>query len=105
MARVVMADDFDERVRQRAYEIWESEGHPHGREQQHWERARRELADQRAPAADDKPRSQTEPAGTARAPSGNDVAESGRTLGTGPLGPRRKRVAPTAPDSLGQRRK
>jgi hypothetical protein len=33
-----------ERVRQRAYEIWEREGRPEGREQEHWEQAEREIA-------------------------------------------------------------
>lgn len=30
-------------VRQRAYEIWESEGRPHGRDFEHWNRAEREI--------------------------------------------------------------
>ena len=31
-------------VRQRAYEIWESENRPHGRDKEHWERALREIS-------------------------------------------------------------
>ncbi|MBV9785134.1 MAG: DUF2934 domain-containing protein [Acidisphaera sp.] len=38
-------DDIEELIRQRAYEIWESEGRPHGRDQAHWERARREIGE------------------------------------------------------------
>ena len=34
--------DRDRRVQDRAYEIWEQEGRPSGREQEHWERAERE---------------------------------------------------------------
>ncbi|KGF69183.1 hypothetical protein LL06_12450 [Hoeflea sp. BAL378] len=34
----------DKSIRERAYEIWESEGRPEGREAQHWEQARAELA-------------------------------------------------------------
>jgi len=30
-------------IRERAYEIWEREGQPEGREVEHWLRARREL--------------------------------------------------------------
>lgn len=30
-------------VRQRAYEIWEAEGRPHGRDFEHWNRAEREI--------------------------------------------------------------
>jgi hypothetical protein len=36
--------DVAERIRQRAYEIWEREGRPEGREQAHWEQAEREIA-------------------------------------------------------------
>ena len=36
------ADDRQRRVRDRAYEIWEQEGRPAGREREHWERAERE---------------------------------------------------------------
>ena len=37
-------DAMDEnRIRQRAYELWEKDGRPEGRHAEHWERARREL--------------------------------------------------------------
>ena len=36
------SDDREKRVRDRAYEIWESEGRPAGRESEHWEQAERE---------------------------------------------------------------
>lgn len=35
--------DHAERVRQRAHEIWESEGRPHGRDSDHWLRAEAEM--------------------------------------------------------------
>ena len=41
-----MSDDRQQRVKQRAYEIWESEGRPSGRHDDHWSRADRELGDQ-----------------------------------------------------------
>lgn len=34
----------EEAIRRRAHEIWEREGRPEGREAEHWERARAELA-------------------------------------------------------------
>ncbi|KUM42897.1 DUF2934 domain-containing protein [Pseudomonas sp. EpS/L25] len=37
---------LEERIRQRAYEIWEREGRPHGQDFEHWFRANRELEDQ-----------------------------------------------------------
>ena len=39
-----MRSDREERIRQRAYAIWQSEGHAHGREEEHWHRAEREIA-------------------------------------------------------------
>jgi hypothetical protein len=33
----------EERIRQRAYELWEQEGKPEGREGEHWEQACREI--------------------------------------------------------------
>lgn len=35
--------NVDERIRQRAYEIWEAEGRPEGQEADHWQRARDEI--------------------------------------------------------------
>ena len=35
--------DETERVRQRAHELWEQEGRPEGRQDEHWARACREL--------------------------------------------------------------
>lgn len=37
------ADDREQRIRRRAYELWEAEGRPDGREQEHWAQAHREL--------------------------------------------------------------
>ncbi|WP_309085207.1 DUF2934 domain-containing protein [Chelativorans sp.] len=38
-----MSSEKEEKIRRRAYEIWESEGRPHGREWDHWLQAAREL--------------------------------------------------------------
>ena len=45
-----MTSERDEKVRQRAYEIWLREGSPEGRHEEHWEQARREI-DNEADAA------------------------------------------------------
>ena len=39
-----MSNDFSRRVRERAHQIWQNEGRPEGREQEHWNRAEQELA-------------------------------------------------------------
>jgi Protein of unknown function (DUF2934) len=33
-----------ERIRQRAYELWQQEGQPEGKQQEHWDRAVREIS-------------------------------------------------------------
>ncbi|MFE0016835.1 DUF2934 domain-containing protein [Mesorhizobium sp. NPDC059054] len=38
-----MADDRQERIRQRAHEIWEREGRPHGSHERHWHQAAGEI--------------------------------------------------------------
>jgi hypothetical protein len=38
-----MPDSRRERIERRAYEIWESEGRPHGRHDEHWRRAAAEI--------------------------------------------------------------
>ncbi|MCB5203646.1 DUF2934 domain-containing protein [Neorhizobium sp. T786] len=39
-----MAENEEEWVRKRAYALWEEEGYPSGKHDDHWERARREFA-------------------------------------------------------------
>ena len=38
-----MADSRDELVKKRAYEIWEAEGRPWGRDAEHWQQAFEEI--------------------------------------------------------------
>ncbi|MXQ14220.1 DUF2934 domain-containing protein [Microvirga makkahensis] len=45
VSAAAIATSQDERIRQRAYEIWENEGRT-GNPEDHWFRAERELADQ-----------------------------------------------------------
>ncbi len=54
-----MADDYEERVRARAYRLWQEEGCPEGRADAHWELAR-ELV-----AIEDNQRLATKPIGPA----------------------------------------
>jgi DUF2934 family protein len=39
-----MRSDREERIKERAYAIWLAEGRVHGRHQDHWHRAEREVA-------------------------------------------------------------
>ena len=44
--------DREEKIRQRAYNIWEEEGYPHGRAEHHWQRAAREVVEPEVAAAE-----------------------------------------------------
>jgi hypothetical protein len=46
----VTGQDLTEAIRQRAYEIWVSEGYPHGRDHIHWLRAEAEFREKFAAA-------------------------------------------------------
>lgn len=39
-----MVEELEDRIRRRAYQIWEREGRPEGREADHWALAREEIA-------------------------------------------------------------
>ncbi len=39
------AETLEERIRERAYHIWEASGRPHGRDQEFWHQARAQIAD------------------------------------------------------------
>ena len=45
-----MADDREARIRERAYDLWVSEGRPDGRDVDHWLRAEQEIDGQATPA-------------------------------------------------------
>jgi Protein of unknown function (DUF2934) len=74
---------MDERIRRRAYEIWEREGRPEGREAEHWRRAAEELAEPPPPPAE----SQEVPAARVRDPAKLDEsAPPGPGAQSDPLG-------------------
>lgn len=53
-----MFSEIEGRVRKRAYEIWEAEGRPSGRDEEHWLRAVHEIEAERSEAnKEEKPRS------------------------------------------------
>jgi hypothetical protein len=101
---VTMLPD-DEQVRRRAYEIWEREGRPEGRESEHWRKAVEELSAQRGntdtqevpatrvrgPAEVSQPASQPSGAGGSRSEttsgdSGNSARMPSPDPQTDPLG-------------------
>ena len=94
------AGDLYERIRQRAYELWESEGRPQGRDREHWERAERELSAGAGAGGQDAPSpaargSKGRAATPAAAPSSED---GGRTEAAADLGD-------SAPEATRRRRR
>lgn len=57
--------DRQERIRQRAYELWLQDGEPEGKEGEHWERARLEIEGGQTEKSEDKPAT---PSGTTFGP-------------------------------------
>ena len=41
-----MVDEREDRIRERAYRLWEGEGRPHGRHEDHWRQASQEVGDE-----------------------------------------------------------
>ena len=75
-----MSDDRQHRIRQRAHAIWESHGHPHGSDREHWEQATREIdaedaaAKKKPAAAAAKPKAVAKPAAAPKAPAAKKPA-------------------------------
>ena len=51
MWRCAMEQNLEEKIRQRAYERWEQEGRPDGRDRDHWHQAEAEIKSVRSRAA------------------------------------------------------
>jgi hypothetical protein len=66
-----MDNDAEEETRRRAYAIWESEGRPNGRREEHWRRARGEMH-----GLEDAPASARRPAHLAPAFGGTEGSGS-----------------------------
>ena len=47
---------FTDRVFLRAYELWQREGSPHGRDVDHWVQAEREIAEEQRQTSERKPK-------------------------------------------------
>lgn len=83
-----MLPDQEERIRLRAYEIWEREGRPEGREVEHWERARSEIGAERSTRTQGVPAARV--LGTA--PPAAEIAARGDPSGRGRLSEAQERA-------------
>jgi hypothetical protein len=68
-----MTDDtgMEQRVRERAFQIWIEEGKPQGRDKDHWQRAQQELA------AHESPPLQPEPIGQIKSAAARTIDQGG----------------------------
>src|SRR4051794_22256884 len=74
--------DREERIRRRAYEVWEREGRPHGRDPEHWAQAVQEVdAEIAAEAAEAQTEPAAEPGKRRRSRIATGAAEVGRDIG------------------------
>ena len=62
----------EDRIRRKAHELWEAEGHPHGRDQDHWDRAKEIVADEERNAIGPQSDGDAPADAGSATPSGND---------------------------------
>lgn len=82
-------NDHEQQIALRAYHLWESDGRPHGRDQEHWERARFLVGIEDNPTAGLRPNPSIptvqNPSGTApTAPPAEPMREAVENLGEFP---------------------
>jgi len=54
---MVVRTERERRIEERAYELWEAEGYPHGKHEEHWHRAAREIDAETLATSTSKPSS------------------------------------------------
>lgn len=72
-----MASDREAQIREKAYRLWQDEGEPHGRHDEHWSRAERDIGEADVPASDE-PIDQASSSATTPA-AGDEAAAAGVT--------------------------
>jgi Protein of unknown function (DUF2934) len=78
------ASDLQERIRERAHAIWEREGRPQDRDQDHWHQAEKEIASEEAAAGAKSPGSKPK-RGKGQAEPAAGPAKPGRAKRPAPL--------------------
>lgn len=109
-----MAEDRDQQIRQRAYRIWQDEGEPAGREQEHWARAEAELGatepdgagtandDELVPgSSEDLPFGEPEDTGVADASLAGGESASSTSQSSQPSRPSQTPSSPETPQTSG----
>jgi hypothetical protein len=73
-----------QRIRERAYHLWEEDGCPHGRDLDYWERARELVGIEESAGAGQLPNPETHPTMKTGEPEGVEEAEIQQNLGEFP---------------------
>lgn len=105
-------DDRDELIRARAYEIWQAEGSPEGRDEQHWHQAARDVEEavttprpaepvKDAATGPKRGRTKAEPAALTSEPAGEAVSPK-RRKAAAPGGEAASDPAPAKPVKRGR---
>ena len=76
-------NDRDERIRQRAHEIWEREGRPHGLEQEHWDRATREIDAEGSQVSETAQNPDAASTATGGSPAAEQISSAGPAIAEG----------------------
>ncbi|MBW4329278.1 DUF2934 domain-containing protein [Stakelama sp. CBK3Z-3] len=87
---MTQGDELEQRIRDRAYAIWQEEGEPHGRSEEHWAKARAEFENAVAKGAKSPPKSRAPeaPAKPVKAKSAHKKAATSKPATT--AAPKRK---------------
>lgn len=90
-----MQGDREARIRHRAYEIWEQEGRPEGRHDEHWQRARHEVDQASEPVSASAAARKRPAAAPKQVPAeAAKPAAPGPSPASSPTAPRRRAQAP-----------
>ena len=96
-----MQSDRQQRINERAYHIWVAEGRVHGRHDEHWQRAEREIAEEELRVAAALAKRAAGTAGTSKARRPRQAAAAKKP---GTTAAAKSRTAPATPAPRGRRR-
>jgi hypothetical protein len=79
-----MTTDYSQRIRERAYQIWDRDGRPEGRAHEHWVQAEQEIAEEDTPVfVQERERGERNGGQAEHSPERSRPAEDNETKGLG----------------------
>ncbi|MEW9854612.1 DUF2934 domain-containing protein [Novosphingobium sp. M1R2S20] len=100
--------DRENRIRERAFALWQEHGSPHGRDQEHWEQACREIEEEDSRsglrgAAPSQPQGENKGARKASGSAPSQTSEGGAAEAPAAKRPPRKTASPKEKPSSAQK--